>query len=62
MFVDFVVFLLVWCIMFSPTFIAYNRKLKRRFACFWINLLLGWTVIIWIPLLIWSLLTSAIET
>jgi hypothetical protein len=49
-------------IMFVPTMIAFNRNLKRRWACFWVNLLFGWTIILWVPLVVWSLLTSAIET
>jgi hypothetical protein len=48
-------------VMFVPTYIAYKRKLKRRLACFWINLLVGWTIIGWIPLIAWAALTSAVE-
>jgi hypothetical protein len=59
---DILVFLITLLIMFAPTMIAFNRNLKRRWACFWINLLFGWTIILWIPLIAWSLLTSAIET
>ena len=58
---DILVFLIFLAILFVPTYIAYHRNLKRRFACFWVNLLFGWTMIFWIPILIWSLLTSATE-
>jgi len=44
--------------MFLPTFIARSRNHKSKKTCFWINLLLGWTVIGWIPLLIWSLVSD----
>lgn len=59
---DLIVFLLTLAIMFIPTIIAFNRNLKRRWACFWINLFFGWTIILWVPLIIWSMLTSAVET
>lgn len=62
MLIDLLMFILFLCILFIPTFVAYNRNLKRRLACFWVNLLFGWTIIVWIPLLIWSMLTSATET
>lgn len=61
MLIDLVIFLLAICILFIPTFIAYNRKLKRRVACLVVNILFGWTIIVWIPLLIWTMLTSATE-
>ena len=56
-----VTIILILLIMFIPTFIAYRRNLKRKFACFWVNLFLGWTIIVWIPLVAWAMLTSAIE-
>jgi len=62
MIADLLVLFFVVLFMFIPTFIARSRHLKRRVACFWVNLFLGWTVIIWVPLLVWSVLTSAIES
>lgn len=56
-----VMFLLFLAILFIPTFVAYKRNLKRRLACLWVNILFGWTVIVWVPLLIWAMLTSATE-
>jgi len=61
MLLDLFMLVLFLIFLFVPTYIAYHRNLKRRFACFWVNLLFGWTIIIWIPLLIWSMLTSATE-
>jgi hypothetical protein len=46
-------------LMFLPTFIARSRNHKHKTACFWINLILGWTVLAWIPLLVWSLASKA---
>lgn len=57
----FVMFILFLIIMFVPTYIAYRRNLKRRFACIFINILVGWTVIGWLPLIAWACLTSAVE-
>jgi hypothetical protein len=62
MLLDLLMIVFFIAVMFVPTFIAYKRNLKRRFACFWINLLVGWTIIGWIPLIAWAALTSAIET
>jgi len=62
MLLDLLMIVFFIAVMFAPTYIAYKRKLKRRFACFWINLLVGWTIIGWIPLIAWAALTSAIES
>lgn len=61
MLLDLFIVILFIAAMFVPTYIAYSRKLKRRFACFWINLLIGWTIIGWIPLIAWAALSSAVE-
>ncbi len=61
MIIDILVFLLSLVVMFIPTAIAFNRNLKRRWACLIVNLLFGWTIFIWVGLLIWSSLTSAIK-
>ena len=57
----FVIFILALLVMFIPTFVAFKRNLKRRYACLVVNILFGWTILLWIPILIWSLLTSAVE-
>lgn len=54
-------FVFVVFVMFIPTFVARSRHLARRGACFWINLFLGWTIIVWLPLLIWALLTTGVD-
>lgn len=46
-------------LMFLPFFIARSRKHKQKRAIFWINLLLGWTILIWLPLLVYSLVSDA---
>ena len=56
-----IVFIVFLFILLIPSIIAYKRKLKRRFACLCINIIFGWTVIFWILLLTWSMLTSAVE-
>ncbi|AEF94975.1 putative integral membrane protein [Desulfotomaculum nigrificans CO-1-SRB] len=45
--------LLAAAFYFLPTIIAYARRHNRRLLIAKINLTLGWTVIIWILLLIW---------
>lgn len=53
--IELIVFIISILIMFIPTFIAYNRRHQHRFALFWVNLLLGWFVIPWFAVLIWSI-------
>lgn len=61
MLIDLIILLLMILIMFVPSIIAFNRNLKRRWACLIVNVLFGWTIIAWVPLLVWSMLTSAVE-
>ena len=48
-------------IIFMPTLIAFSRHLKHKNICFWTNLFLGWTIIFWIPLLVWSMFSKNIN-
>tara|TARA_R110002073_G_scaffold244074_1_gene406163 strand:+ start:589 stop:813 length:225 start_codon:yes stop_codon:yes gene_type:complete len=41
-----------------PFFIARARNHHKKAAIFWLNLFLGWTAVIWIGLLIYSVLSS----
>lgn len=61
MLIDLLIFFISAVIMFIPSMIAFHRHLKRRWACLIVNALLGWTVICWIPIWIWSMLTNAVE-
>ena len=45
----------IFAVYFLPSFIAFLRAHKNRFAIFLINLLLGWTVLGWVWALVWSL-------
>lgn len=38
-----------------PTYIAFARSARSRYAIFFINLLLGMTMIGWIAALVWSM-------
>lgn len=42
-------------IYFGPTLIAYNRKHHNCKAIFVLNLFLGWSFIMWVVSLAWSL-------
>ena len=42
-------------VYFIPTFIAFARHHQSRWAIFILDLLLGWSVIVWIICLVWSL-------
>ncbi len=39
---------------FIPTMVAFSRGHKNAGLLFFLNLLFGWTVIVWIILLIWA--------
>ncbi len=52
---DFLVIIAI-ILYFIPSFVASNRRDSA--AVFWLNLLLGWTVIGWIGSLIWALSSS----
>lgn len=43
---------------FVPSFIAYKRNHKNKLPIFVLNLLLGWSGIVWIGVLIWALLSD----
>jgi len=54
------IFLIIF--MFIPTLVGRARHIKHTVICFWINLFLGWSIIFWLPLLVWTFLTTDIET
>ena len=47
--------LLALILYFVPTFIAHIRDVRAYAKIFFVNMLLGWTVIGWFAVLIWSL-------
>lgn len=53
--VIFVGFMLAAVIYISPTLVAMARGHRNRLAILVLNILLGWTVVGWVLLLIWSL-------
>jgi Superinfection immunity protein len=52
--VDLLVALLVLILYFLPTIIAHMRDVKAYAQIFFVNLFLGWTLIGWVAVLIWS--------
>jgi hypothetical protein len=40
---------------FVPTVIAYLRGHHASVPIFWVNLLLGWTVLGWVAVLVWAM-------
>jgi len=47
---------LIFAFYFLPTLIAFLRNHKNKLAIFLLNLLLGWTVLGWVVLLVWSVM------
>lgn len=52
---------LVLCLYFLPSFIAYSRKHLNLGAIFVANLLLGWTFLGWVICLVWALMRTETE-
>jgi Superinfection immunity protein len=48
----FVLACFVLVVYFTPTIIAYWRDYHAKIAIFWINLLLGWTLVVWLILVL----------
>ncbi len=48
--------ILTFVIYFLPWLIARGRDMQNTTLLFWINLLLGWSIIMWIVCLIWAVL------
>lgn len=46
--------LLVLILYFLPTIIAYQRDHDSLLSIFFVNLLLGWTVLVWLAAVIWA--------
>ena len=38
-----------------PTIVAFAREHPHRVALFWLNLLLGWSGLVWVGVLIWAI-------
>ena len=48
-----VAFMAVWFYLF-PAYVAFKRSAESRWILFSINLLLGWTFLVWIGCLVWA--------
>ena len=54
--VSLLTFMLIICLIFLPTIVAYKNGKRNRFAIFLVNVLLGWTGIFWVVALVWSVM------
>ena len=46
--------LIVIPVYFVPAVVANRRKAEHEVSIFWVNLLLGWTVLGWLAVLFWT--------
>lgn len=44
---------------FLPPIVAFIRRKANRWAIFWLDLFLGWTMIGWIVMMVWALGSDA---
>ena len=49
-----VIILVGMAIYFLPAIVANRRKAKHEISIFWANFFLGWTVLGWFALLVWT--------
>lgn len=54
-----VLLLIILVLYLLPTFIAVTRKHPQTGALFWLNLLLGWTLLGWIAAFVWAFTNPA---
>lgn len=51
--------LIVAALYLLPTLIAFNRRHHKRIGILFLNVVLGWTFIIWVALLFYAILSKA---
>lgn len=51
-------FIILFCLYFVPSIVAWTRGHNNRVAITALNVLLGWSVIGWIVAMVWSLMAS----
>jgi len=49
------IFIIIFLVYFTPTFVAYHRRKRNSGAIFALNLFLGWTLLGWVISLVWAL-------
>ena len=42
------------CVYLIPYYVGYYNKKRHENMIFWVNLLVGWTVVGWLAVLIWA--------
>lgn len=52
--ISFVMIVAGFAIYFLPAIVANRRKATHEISIFWVNLFLGWSVLGWFAVLIWS--------
>ncbi len=57
--IDVILLMLIVTLYLLPSLIAFARDNPRRNRVVFINLLFGWTLVAWIVLFLWALLTPA---
>ena len=56
-----IMLMLVVALYMLPTFLAFSREHPRRHDLAVVNIVLGWTLIGWIGVFLWALLTPTRE-
>jgi hypothetical protein len=58
---SFVLIALGMAVYFLPAILANRRKAKHEIGIFWVNFFLGWTVLGWFAVLVWTVAETAPE-
>ena len=56
---SFVLIALGMAVYFLPAILANRRKAKHEIGIFWVNFFLGWTVLGWFAVLVWTVAETA---
>jgi len=55
----FVALLIVCVIIYMlPTVVAFGRDIPRRHAVTLLNIILGWTLVVWVILFVWAMMAE----
>jgi uncharacterized membrane protein len=58
---SFVLIALGMAVYFLPAILANRRKAKHESGIFWVNFFLGWTMLGWLAVLVWTVAETAPE-
>lgn len=59
---ELILLIIVLCIYFLPAIIAFRRNHESKGGIFFLNLFLGWTLLIWVAAFVWAFSSASNNT